>query len=299
MPKIIPYLWFDKEARQAAELYTSLLPNSRIKSAKVLTDTPSGSVEVLTIELSGQEFGMMSAGPLFKFTPAVSFLVACNTKEEVDSLWNELSKGGSSLVELGTYPFSERYGWLTDRFGLSWQLMFTGARPVSQKITPSLLFAGGQAGHAEDAISLYTSLFPESSVGYVARYGGNEAPEREGTVKHAMFTLSGQQFTAMDSARSHNFTFNEAISLMVLCETQNEIDHYWGKLSADPKSEQCGWLKDRFGVSWQVIPTALSELLGDKDKRKVARVTQAFLQMKKFDIAKLLEAAQQSGESAA
>lgn len=299
MPKITPHLWFDKEARQAAELYTSLFPNSRIKSAKVLSDTPSGSVELVSIELGGQEFMMLSAGPLYKFTPAISFLVACNTKEEVDSLWSELSKGGSARMELGTYPFSERYGWLQDRFGLSWQLMFTGDQTVRQKITPTLMFVGQQAGNAEEALKFYSSVFPNSSVGHILHYGGNEAPDKEGTVKHAAFTLSGQQFAAMDSARAHNFSFNEAISLMVLCETQDEIDHYWGKLSADPKSEQCGWLKDRYGVSWQITPTVLGELLGDKDKTKVARVTEAFLKMKKFDIAKLREASQRGGESAA
>ncbi len=299
MPKITPHLWFDKEARQGAELYTSLFPNSKIKSAKVLSDTPSGSVELVSIELAGQEFMMLSAGPLYKFTPAISFLVACNTKEEVDSLWSGLSKGGSALMELGAYPFSERYGWLQDRFGLSWQLMFTGDQPVKRKITPTLMFVGQQAGKAEEALNFYSSVFPNSSVGHILPYGKNEAPDAEGTVKHAAFTLSGHQFAAMDSARTHNFSFNEAISLMVLCDTQDEIDHYWGKLSADPKSEQCGWLKDHYGVSWQITPTVLGELLGDKDKAKVARVTEAFLKMKKFDIAKLREASQRSGESAA
>lgn len=299
MPNIIPHLWFDREARQAAELYTSLFPNSRIKSATVLSNTPSGSVELVSADLASQEFRMLSAGPPFKFTPAISFLVACNTKEEVDSLWNELSKGGSALMELGNYPFSERYGWLQDRFGLSWQLMFTGAQPVRQKITPTLMFVGQQAGNAEQAINLYASVFPNSSMTHVVRYGKSEAPDEEGTVKHAAFTLSGQQFAAMDSARIHNFTFNEAISLMVLCDTQDEIDHYWGKLSADPKSEQCGWIKDRYGVSWQITPKVLGELLGDKDKTKVARVAEAFLKMKKFDIAKLREAFQRSGKSAA
>src|SRR5262245_10289629 len=95
----------------------------------------------------------------------------------------------------------------------------------------------------------------------------------------------------MDSAREHNFAFNEAISLMVHCDTQTEIDYYWDKLTAVPEAEACGWLKDKFGLSWQIVPTAMDEMFREKDEKKIARVTEAFLQMKKFDIAKLQEAA--------
>jgi predicted 3-demethylubiquinone-9 3-methyltransferase (glyoxalase superfamily) len=151
VPAITPHLWFDKEAREAAKFYTSVFPGSRIKSVITLHDTPSGSADVITIELSGQEFTLLNAGPLFKF--------------------------------------------------------------------------------------------------------------------------------------------NESISFMVHCETQEEIDYYWGKLSAVPEAEQCGWLKDKFGLSWQIVPTAMDEMLSDKDQKKIARVTEAFLGMKKLDIAALKEAA--------
>jgi len=150
MHKIVPFLWFDKEAGEAAKFYTSIFKDSKIKSLEKLENTPSGTVEIATIELLGQEFRLMSAGPLFKFTEAISFEVGC--------------------------------------------------------------------------------------------------------------------------------------------QTQEEIDYYWGKLSADPKAEQCGWLKDKYGLSWQIVPTVLSEMLKDKDQKKVARVTEAFLQMKKFDIAGLKKA---------
>ena len=103
----------------------------------------------------------------------------------------------------------------------------------------------------------------------------------------------------MDSAREHKFAFNEAISFIVPCDTQGEIDHYWGKLSSDPKAEQCGWLKDKYGLSWQIVPAVMNEMMKDKDEKKLARVTDAFLKMKKFDIAKLKEAYEQPGESAA
>jgi predicted 3-demethylubiquinone-9 3-methyltransferase (glyoxalase superfamily) len=284
MQKITSHLWFDKEAKEAAKLYTSVFKDSEIKDTTTLHNTPSGTVDIVTIDLSGQEFTLLSAGPLFKFTPAVSFLVACSTKQEVDSLWGELSKGGAALMELGEYPFSEKYGWLQDRYGLSWQVMYMGDRKIKQKITPTLMFVGKQAGKAEDAIYFYASVFENAKIGDILRYSKGEGPDKEGTVKHAAFTLEGEYFAAMDSAREHNFTFNEAISFMVHCHTQKEIDYYWEKLSADPNAEQCGWLKDKFGLSWQIVPTIMDEMFKDKDQKKIARVTEAFLQMKKFDI---------------
>lgn len=299
MQKITPHLWFDKEAKEAAALYTSIFKDSKIKSTKTLHNTPSGSVDLLTIQLMGQEFRLISAGPLFKFTPAVSFLVACNIKAEVDALWNELSKGGSVHIGIGEYPFSERYGWTQDRYGLSWQVMFMGDREIEQKITPTLMFVGQQCGKAEAAINFYSSVFHDAKVSHILRYGKNEDPDKEGTIKHAGIVLDGESFAVMDSARPHNFTFNEAISFMVHCRTQEEIDYFWAKLSADPKAEACGWLKDKFGLSWQIVPTVMDEMMSDKDQAKLARVTEAFLKMKKFDIAKLKEAYGQAGRSAA
>lgn len=298
MPTITPHLWFDKEAKEAAELYTSIFRDSRIKNHTTLHNTPSGSVDLLAIELMGQEFKLISAGPLFKFTPAVSFLVACDTKDEVDALWKELSNGGSALMGLGEYPFSERYGWTTDRYGLSWQVMFTGGREIEQRITPMLMFVGEQCGKAEEAINFYASVFHNAKVGHILRYGKNEDPDKAGTIKHAGITLDGQSVALMDSAGAHNFTFNEAISFIVSCDNQEEIDYFWSKLSADRKAEQCGWLKDKFGLSWQIVPTAMGEMLSGRDETKLARVTEAFLKMKKFDIAKLKDAYAGQGKSA-
>jgi predicted 3-demethylubiquinone-9 3-methyltransferase (glyoxalase superfamily) len=290
MQKITTHLWFDKEAKQAAEFYTSVFENSKMKGTTTLHNTPSGSVDMVTIELSGQEFTLISAGPLFTFNPSVSFLVACQTKDEVDALWEKLSEGGAALMELGEYPFSEKYGWMQDKYGLSWQVMFMGDRKIQQKITPTLLFVRDVCGKAEEAINFYASVFTNAKVGDILRYGRGEEPDKEGTVKHAAFTLLRQEFAAMDSARSHSFTFNEAISLMVHCDTQEEIDSYWGKLSADPKAEQCGWLKDKYGLSWQIVPNAMDEMFQEKDERKIARVTEAFLKMKKFDMSTLKRA---------
>jgi predicted 3-demethylubiquinone-9 3-methyltransferase (glyoxalase superfamily) len=290
MQKITTHLWFDTQAREAGEFYTSTFGGSRVKSVTTLHDTPSGDVDVVVIDIAGHEFTLISAGPLFKFNPSISFLVSCATKEEVDALWGALSDGGTARMELGAYPFSERYGWVQDRYGLSWQVMFAGGRPIAQKITPVLMFTGKQAGNTEAAIRFYASVFHDSKVGDMMRYGAGEEPDAEGSVKFARFKLEGQQFAAMDSAREHGFAFNEAISLMVNCENQEEIDYYWERLSADPRSEQCGWLKDKYGVSWQVVPTEMNEMMAHGTPQQIARVTEEFLKMKKFDVAKLREA---------
>jgi predicted 3-demethylubiquinone-9 3-methyltransferase (glyoxalase superfamily) len=290
MHKITPHLWFDKEARQAAEFYVSLFERSRVTNVTMLHGTPSGSVDVVSFELAGQPFMAISAGPLFTFNPSVSFLVSCGTKEEVDALWKKLSERGTALMELGSYPFSERYGWLQDRYGLSWQLMFAGGHEIRQKIRPMLMFVGKVCGKAEEAIRFYVSLFQDAKVGNILRYGPNEAPDKAGTLKYASFALQGQDFAAIDSARGHEFAFNEAISFIVSCDTQEDIDYYWEKLSAVPAAEQCGWLKDKYGLSWQVAPAAMHKMLQTADAEQMARVTKAFLPMKKFDLAELQRA---------
>ncbi len=290
MQKITAHLWFDKEAKEAAAFYTRVF-GGKVKSSTVIYDTPSGDCDIVTIDLRGNEFMLISAGPYFKFNPSISFLVVCSSAEEVDGLWGDLSKGGKPLMELGEYPFAQRYGWVADKYGLSWQIMFMKGYKSKQKIIPTLMFVGNVCGRAEEAIKFYASLFNNSKMGDNAmRYGKGEEPDKEGTIKHAGFTLEGQEFAAMDSAHTHNFNFNEAVSLMVHCDTQKEIDHYWNKLSAVKESEQCGWLKDRFGVSWQIVPNIMDKMMGSKDKEKIERVTQAFLKMKKFDIKKLEEA---------
>lgn len=293
MDNLSVHLWYDQQAKEAAAFYTSLFPDSRILHTAVLHDTPSGDCEQVIAELMGRRFEMLSAGPLFAFNPSISFLVGCRTAEEVDRLWHGLESGGLVLMPLGAYPFSERYGWLQDRFGLSWQIMLT--TDGSAGITPTLMFVGQQCGRAEEAVEFYTALFPPSSVDYMARYEAGEVPEGEGLVKHAGFRLAGQRFAAMDSAHPHDFSFNEAISLKIDCRDQAEIDRFWTALSADPSAEQCGWVKDRFGVSWQISPTELDEMLRSEDLSARARVTKAFLGMKKFDLEALRHAYRDTG----
>jgi predicted 3-demethylubiquinone-9 3-methyltransferase (glyoxalase superfamily) len=289
MQKIIPHLWYDKEAKLATELYVSAIAGSRITSLTTLENTPSGSTEILSFELAGQPFQAISAGPYFKLNPSISFHIKCQTKGEVDAIWEKLSPGGQVLMELGTYPFSERYGWVQDKFGLSWQVIYAGESQFKQKIVPVMLFVGSVCGRTEEAVNYWSSIFDKSSIMQLQRYGKGEDPEKEGTVRYTAFTLAGQEFGAMDSAREHAFGFNEAISFLVNCDTQQEIDHYWNKLSAVPEAEQCGWLKDKFGISWQIVPKTMGNLLSGDDPERIQRVTQAFLAMKKLDMVKLQE----------
>jgi predicted 3-demethylubiquinone-9 3-methyltransferase (glyoxalase superfamily) len=299
MKKITPHLWFDTQAGEAARFYAAAFPNSRITSEATLHDVPSptGDSEVVSFELDGQPFMAISAGPLFKFNPSISFFVNFDPSKDrearghLDALWEVLAQGGTALMPLEKYPFSEHYGWIQDRYGLSWQLILTNpAGEERPAIIPSLLFTGSVASRAEEAVDFYLSVFKDSRRGTVSRYGKGQEPNREGTILFSDFMLEGQWFAAMDSAWEHGFAFNEAISLLIPCETQAEIDYYWERLSADPEAEQCGWLKDKFGLSWQVSPTAMGEMMSKGTPEQMRRVTQAFLPMKKFDLAKLVEA---------
>jgi predicted 3-demethylubiquinone-9 3-methyltransferase (glyoxalase superfamily) len=292
--RIIPHLWFDTQAREAAAFYADVFPESRVRHTTVLKDTPSGDCEVVSFEVWGHDFMAISAGPYFQINPSISFFVNYdpsrmrNARAMLDSGWERLSKGGKALMPLDEYPFSERYGWIQDRYGVSWQLILGDPKGDPRPpIVPSLLFVGTKAGQAEAAIEFYTSVFRDSHTGVVARYGPGQAPDKEGTLMFADFRLLGQWFAAMDSARDHRFDFNEAVSLLVSCDTQAEIDHYWEKLSAVPEAEQCGWLKDKFGVSWQIAPAVMEEMMASANPEQMRRLTRAFLPMKKLDLATL------------
>jgi len=299
MNKITPHLWFDKEAKEAVTFYTSNFTNSRITNMTTISGvpTPTGDCDIISFELNGRPYMAMNAGPMFKFNPSISFFVNFDpsrdsrARENLDRLWENLSQDGTALMPLDKYPFSEHYGWIQDKFGVSWQLILSNPegeeRPV---IVPSLLFVGAVAGDAEKAVDFYISVFSNSRRGNIVRYGKGQEPDREGTIMFSDFMLDGEWFAAMDSSWDHKFAFNEAISFLIPCGTQEEIDYYWAKLSADSKAEQCGWLKDKFGVSWQVWPIEMGEMMTRGTPEQVARVTRAFLPMKKFDIAALKRA---------
>lgn len=300
MQKISPFLWFDSQAEEAVTFYTSLFPHSRItetthytQSGQEVHGREPGSVMTVAFELDGYSFVALNGGPYFTFNPSVSFFVNCASAPQVDELWEKLSPGGTALMELGEYPFSGRYGWIQDRYGLSWQLMLPDDKSVA-RIVPCMLFVGGQCGQAEEAIKHYTSVFGGAARLSTSRYGADQRPNAEGTIMYAGFQLEGQVFAAMDSAIDHKFGFNEAVSFVVNCAGQAEVDRYWGALSAVPEAEQCGWLKDRFGVSWQIVPKEFFELLESSDAAGAERVTKAMLGMKKIDIAGLVRVAKEA-----
>lgn len=284
MQKIVPHLWFDTQALEAAELYVSLFEDSKIHNTAMLYDTPSGDAQTVEFQLAGYEFAAISAGPYFTFNPSISFMVACETKEEVNRLYKELIIDGNELMPLGSYDFSGWYAWISDRFGLNWQIMLVENIKEHKRIRPCLLFGQEVCGKTQEAMDYYSRVFPETKVGYVNHYVEGAAKDPRALINYGEFDIFGFQMVLMDHGFGGDASFNEAISFMVSCEDQEEIDYYWDKLSFVPEAEACGWVKDQFGLSWQIVPTLLEELLSNGTEEELEKVTQAFLKMKKFDI---------------
>jgi predicted 3-demethylubiquinone-9 3-methyltransferase (glyoxalase superfamily) len=277
--KITPHLWFEGDAQEAVEFYTSVFPVGKTLSSSYypksieegLADFQldlAGKVLSIDFELGQQSFTAINAGPEFKFNPSISFMVNFDpsiddqAQENLDSLWDKLIEGGQALMPLDAYPFSKRYGWVKDRYGLTWQLILTDpAGETRPFIIPSLLFTGKNTNRAEEAINFYVSVFENSKLGELAYYPEDTGPAKKGSLMFGDFMLAKQWFAAMDSAVEHDFVFNEAISFAVSCKDQAEIDTFWEKLSSDPQFEQCGWCKDKFGVSWQIVPQNMEALM--------------------------------------
>lgn len=272
---ITPCLWYDGNAEEAANFYVSAFENSSVGTVARFDGVNAVTVE---FELDGCRFVALNGGPMYRFSPAISLFVMCETVAEIDGLWAKMTDGGGVMMPLDKYEWSERYGWAVDRFGLTWQLMLGPVADVGQKIAPCLLFVGDQFGRGRDAIELYTSVFPDSAVDGILLYGPDE-PGPEGTVKHAQFALWGGKFMVMDGPGEHAFGFTEAVSFIVPCEDQAEIDRFWSALTANGGAESmCGWLKDPFGVSWQIVPENIAELLSRPG------ALEAMFGMRKIDI---------------
>lgn len=277
--QITPCLWFNGQAKEAATLYCSVFANAKIASQSPI---------VTEINVSGQSITLLDGGPMFQPNPSISFYYICDKEQEFDSIWNAFSKEGIVRMPVDKYPWSEKYGWITDQYGISWQLDLGKINDVGQKITPCLLFTGKQYGRADEAIAFYSSIFKNAEVDGILRYTANELPDKEGKVKHAQIRLNDQKFMLMESAAPHNFTFSEGISLTIHCKTQEEIDYYWEKLTESGEESMCGWLKDKFGVSWQIIPTVLGKLMSDP--AKAGKAAQAFMAMRKLNIEQIVQA---------
>ena len=293
--RIVPHLWFDGASEEAATLYASLFPNASVgtvsrygKEGFEQHGQPEGTAMIVEFMLDDCPFVFLNGGPRFKPTPAVSYFVAFEKEEDVDRAWQALLEGGEVAMPLDAYDWSPKYGWVVDRFGVSWQLSLGETEKLGgRRVASALLFVREQAGKAEEALNHYVATFPNSSVTGIFHHDGS-GPEPKGNVLHAQFTLDGAGFMAMDSSMdAHQFTFSEANSFIVFCDTQEEIDHYWAALSHKPEAEQCGWAADRWGVSWQIIPRELPQLM------QKPGVVDAFMGMKKLDLAELKRVAQE------
>lgn len=276
--QIYPCIWFNGNALEAAAFYIDVFPNSNIISNNPI---------VINALLSGQHFMLLNGGPAFRPNASISFYTVMSGEDEIERAWQKLTANGKVMMPLDAYPWSTKYGWVEDQYGVSWQLSLDTNSETGQVFTPTLMYANVQQGNAQSAIDFYMNIFPDSSLRGVLHYADQEG-EFPGQIKHAQFSLLGQTFMAMDSGVPQPFSFTEGMSLVVSCADQETIDHYWSRLSEGGEEQMCGWLKDKFGVSWQIVPSILGELMADQERG--GRVMQAFLKMKKFDIAQLMTA---------
>ena len=278
---ITPAIWCDGTADEAAQFYANV-----IRDASIAEQAPGIAA---TVSIHGFRLSLINGGNQYAPNPSISCILNFDpllfggeeqARDYLDELYERLSTGGV-LMELGEYPFSPRYAWVRDRFGMTWQLMLTDPdgdpRPF---VIPSFMFGGTNHAHAEEAKDAWIALFDNARRGALYRYeeGG---PLDAGTVMFTDFTLRGTWIAATDSGTFHDFTFTPGVSMIVSCRDQEEIDRYWAGLSAVPEAERCGWCVDRWGVSWQVVPHNIAELMAD------AATRDKILRMGKIDLTKL------------
>jgi len=269
-------IWFDGKAKEAANFYKEVFG-----SFVMISENPF----VVNYSLFGRRFMNLNQGPGYPINPSISFFISADTEAEIDSIWEKLIIDGKVLMPLNTYPWSKKYGWCADKFGVNWQLML--GHESTCKVMPHMLFCGANNGRAADAISFYTGIFKESEIKTISKYEKGEA-DTEGNIKYSQFELTKFPFGAMDSSAPHQFNFNEGVSFIVMVDTQEEIDYYWNSLLVEGSPARCGWLKDKFGVSWQIVPSILGKYMTNPET--APKATYAFLQMSKFIIADFVKA---------
>ncbi|AJW61557.1 3-demethylubiquinone-9 3-methyltransferase [Elizabethkingia miricola] len=274
---IFPCLWCNGDAKESAEFYCQVF------GGKITVDTPV----VINIDLFGQKVMLLDGGPQFEKNPSISFLINCASEEDVQHYWDMLSDGGTALMALDSYPWSKKYGWIKDKYGATWQLYF--GEMQEQRLVPTLMFMHQNNGKAMEAMEFYTNTFPDSKIEGVLKYkDGGENGENPENVQHAQFIINNYTLSCMDSSFDHKFDFNEGISLVMMANDQEETDHLWNTLiSGGGRESMCGWLKDQYDVSWQIVPKRLIELMNDIDPAKSQKVVQAMLKMQKIIIADL------------
>jgi predicted 3-demethylubiquinone-9 3-methyltransferase (glyoxalase superfamily) len=271
---IHPCLWFNDNGSEASNFYCSVFPNSKIVSQNPV---------ITSLTLCGLPIKALNGGPGFEKNPSISFTVLCHDQISAQEIWNKLLDGGSVMMPFGKYDWSECYGWLQDKYSMSWQINVSSSTVEPIHIKPSLLFTNHVFGKAQDAIDFYTRLFKNSSFDLLMQYPVSHA--NEGLLMYAEYTINGRSFIAMDGPGEHNFQFNEGVSFVVECDGQEEIDFFWNALTKKGEEGKCGWLKDQFGVSWQIVPKNLGQLLFESSNSQKAM--QSMLKMKKIIIADL------------
>jgi len=278
---ITPAVWCNGTADEAAQFYASVF-----RDASVVEQVPGVAS---TVSIHGFRLSLINGDDQYAPNPSISCFLNFDpllfggeeqARAYLDELYEQLNTGGV-LTELGEYPFSQRYAWVRDRFGMTWQLMLTDpAGEPRPFVIPSFMFGGTNHANAEEATSAWIALFDDARRGALHRYEEG-APLEQGTIMFTDFTLRGTWMAAMDSGDFHDFTFTPGVSMIISCEDQKEIDHYWAGLSAVPEAERCGWCVDRWGVSWQVVPHNIAELMADPTTRD------QILQMGKIDLSRL------------
>jgi predicted 3-demethylubiquinone-9 3-methyltransferase (glyoxalase superfamily) len=278
MQRIVPNIWSQGTAAEAGAFYASTFPDT---SWTVVARYPeiglpdfqrdlAGKELVVDVTIRGYRIRLINAGNEFRPNPSISFIISVDPRDddaaaraEIDRMWQALSDGGEVRMPLQSYPHSAHYGWVEDRFGVNWQLMLADPAGAEQPpVLPNLMFTGSEP-RAQEAIGMYTALFPDAEPGVLMEYPPGAAAWAGGrpALMFADFTVAGQRLSAMDGGPDHDFTFTPGVSLEVDCADQAEIDRLWEALSAVPEAEQCGWLVDRFGVSWQIVPAMMDELM--------------------------------------
>ncbi len=271
MQKLTVNLWMQGTAEEAGEFYASALPEakSEIESrypTEGLLDFQqpfAGKALTVSVWVRGTKITLINAGGEFSPNTSISMILSFNSDERdaLDATWAALSEGGNVLMPLDAYPFSTRYGWVSDKYGVSWQLM-ESTEPVQDaaRVMPSLMFGGAAQNRAAEAIAYY-SVVLGAKLDSAFPYGQATEVATAESLMFAQFSLGDDLVAAMDSGVAQDFSFTPGVSLEWPCEGQEEIDRVWDALSAVPEAEACGWLTDKFGVSWQIVPSNMGELM--------------------------------------
>ena len=279
--RIVPNIWCNGNAEEAGAFYAEVLPGTTTEVEARYPEEGllefqldmAGKALTVGVDIGGTRLRLINAGDEFRPNPSISFFLNFDpldyagdpeaARDALDRVWSSLADGGKVLMPRGEYPFSAQYGWVEDRYGVSWQLMLT--RPEGDPrpfVIPSLMFCGAVQNRAEEAAICYVRLFePDAELGNLVPYGRQTGPASAEALMFGEFRIGDQWFAVMDSGVEQDQPFTCGVSLEVACADQEEIDRLWSALSWVPEAEQCGWLQDPFGVSWQIVPANMEELM--------------------------------------